>query len=83
MSDGSRMYEGMTLLYLDEDEADDASGVYVHVHEMIALLRCEALLAQSARERGDLEELTEDCLDAIADGLAEQAVELMDEVEGQ
>ena len=73
---------GMTLLYLDEEEGDEDAGVYVRIQEIIAVLRCEALLAREARESGDLEEATEDCLDAIADGLAQQAVGMLDEMEG-
>lgn len=76
MSHSHRDYD-LVCLYVEDDEVhdgilmddDDASGVYVRLHEVIAMLRHEALLSDSSD------------IDAVADILAEEAVDMLTEVE--
>ena len=65
-------YEGLRVIYLDEDDEDDVHGPFLGAHEVIAMLRHEAMLAPESGE--DLA----DCLNALADGLAREVVGLMD-----
>jgi len=71
-------YTNISFFYIPEAVElgdDDDSGVYVNVHEMIAMLRCEALVV-------DEDELPADRLNSIADALAQEAVETMRDVQG-
>ena len=90
MDEDTRSYDGLTMMYVPEDEADDDAGVYVRLYEVIAMLRYEAILAeQSLAEaeqslaEGEAVERLDDCLNSIADGLAEEAVRTVREVEDE
>lgn len=74
---GEGVYDAFQLLYVLPDPEEDAEGWYVRIHEVIAILRFEALMA---REEGTWESV-QDCLDAIADAFADQAVLAMEEME--
>ena len=76
--DGARRYDAMTFMYVPEEEDVDASGLYIKVHEVIAMLRNEALLTAREAVR-DIDERAEDALDALADALAESSVTAMDQ----
>jgi hypothetical protein len=76
----SRNYDGFTLMYVPDDAEDndpEASGLYVKVHEVIALLRYEAILSEQGLS--EQWERSGDCLNSVADAFAEQAVLAMEE----
>lgn len=69
------IYEGFTLVHIapgaDEDVGEeDAAGWYVKIHEVIAILRFEAMMAREQIGDG----FAAHCMDGIADAFADQAV---------
>lgn len=66
------IYEGFTLLQILPSEGleEDAAGWYVKIHEVIAILRFEAMMARTHIGDG----FAATCMDGIADAFADQAV---------
>lgn len=58
------------MVYVSEEEDIDTAGVYASLTEIVAILRYEAALAE--QNLGD--ERADDCLNAIADTFAQEAV---------
>lgn len=80
-------YGGLMFVQLlaepGEEGEEFPSGLFVNVHEVIALLRYEAILAEVGYAVGETVERTDDCLNSIADALAEQAVDAEERFGGE
>lgn len=74
-------YGPFIMMYVPHEDGSDPedSGLYVKLHEVIAMLRYEALMVEQGIMEG---EKLEDCLHSIADAFAEQAVEAMESIQG-
>ena len=78
MEESIRQYDGLTYMYVPKDEDPDASGLYLRAHEVIAMMRNEAILSTQDFYEG-VEERADDALESLADALAESVVAAMDQ----
>lgn len=67
------IYEGFTLLHVLQGDGG-GEGWYVNIHEVIAILRFEAMMAREHMGDG----FAATCMDGIADEFADQAVYAME-----